>query len=164
MFVGDFQHLVVASYPVVLIMPTEFGTQDAVLLAHGFVQVIFTPVPYPAEKTAQPFSLGLSLDGPSATARLGPVVGESQKRKVPRPFASLPIRSAELHHPAFLRMDAQSIPLESLRQDLINSLRVALHAESHYEIIRIPHQKTVPSHPRSDLPLEPFVQHQVQTH
>src|SRR5216683_5779292 len=67
MFVGDFQHLVVASYPVVLIMPTELGTQDAALLAHGFVQVLFTPVSYPAEKTAQPFSLGLSLDGPSAT-------------------------------------------------------------------------------------------------
>src|SRR5437773_7201991 len=80
MFVGDFQHLVVASYPVVLIMPTEFGTQDAVLLAHGFVQVIFTPVPYPAEKTAQPFSLGLSLDGPSASTRPKTIASPAWKR------------------------------------------------------------------------------------
>ena len=93
-FVGDFQHLVITPHPIVLIVPTEFGAQASVLLAHGFMQVLFTPIPYPAEESAQPLSLGLSLDGPSATARLGPVVGESQKRKVPRPFASLPVRSA----------------------------------------------------------------------
>src|SRR5947209_374362 len=57
-FVGDFQHLVIAPHPIVLIMPTEFGAQASVLLAHGFVQVLFTPVPYPAEESAQPLSLG----------------------------------------------------------------------------------------------------------
>src|SRR5688572_32257878 len=104
----------------------------------------------------------LSLDGPPTTKRLAPVVREPQKRKAPRSLALLPIRSAELHHPAFLRVNAQAKPFEALGQHLINSLGVAFQVEPHYKIIGKPGQKTAPVHPASDVVLEPFIQHGVQ--
>src|SRR5215471_1701395 len=113
--------------------------------------MLFTPVADTAQEAAQSLALGFALDGPSATARLGPVVGESQKRKGSRPLPLLPIRPAKLHHPAFLRVDAQAEPLESLGQDSVHPLRVLLQAESHHEIICVSRQKTVPAHPRADL-------------
>ena len=116
------------------------------------MQVLFAPISYPAQKTAQPLPLRLSLDGPATTERLAPVVREPQKRKAPGSLALLPIRPAELHHPAFLRVNAQPIPLEALGQDLIDPLGVAFQAVPHHKIIRKPYQKTVPVHPRSDVP------------
>jgi hypothetical protein len=51
-------------------------------------------------------------------------------------------------------MDAQSIPLKPLGQDSEYPLGLSFHAVSHDEIIRIPHQKTVPFHPWSDFLLD----------
>src|SRR6266436_7541306 len=132
------------------------------LLSQRLVQIPFTPIAYRTQEAAQPLTFGLSFDGPAAAERLGPVVPEPQKRKAARPPPALPIRSAELHHPAFLRVNAQAEPLEPFGQDLINPLRVSLQTKTHHEIIRIPRQKPVPAHPRSDLGLEPFIQHIVQ--
>jgi hypothetical protein len=89
-------------------------------------------------------------------------VREPQKRKTAGSLALLPIRPVELHHPAFLRVNAQPKPLEALGHYLIDPLGVAFPAEPHHKIIRIPCEKTVPVHPWSDVRLEPFVQHSVQ--
>src|SRR5512140_1645365 len=132
------------------------------LFSQRLVQIPFTPIAYRTQEAAQPLTVGLSFDGPAATERLGPVVPEPQKHKAAWSFPVLPIRPAKLHHPAFLRVNAQAKPLEPLRQNLVNPLRVSLQTKPHHEIIRIPRQNTVPSHPRSDLGLEPFIQHIMQ--
>jgi hypothetical protein len=66
-------------------------------------------------------------------------VREPQKRKTAGSLALLPIRPVELHHPAFLRVNAQPKPLEALGQYLIDPLGVAFQAEPHHKIIRKPY-------------------------
>src|SRR5690349_17336253 len=132
------------------------------LLGQWLMPMLFTPVADTAQEAAQPFALGLTLDCPPATACLGPVVGEAQECKASRSFPPFPIRPAELHHPAFLRVDAQPIPLEPLGQDSKHALRVLLHAEPHHKIICVSRQETVPAHPGSDLRREPLVQYDMQ--
>src|SRR5262245_30780625 len=128
------------------------------LLGQWLVQVLFTPIADAAQETTQPLVLGLAFYGPASTERLGPVVREPQKRKAACPFVPLPIRSAELHHPTLVRMNAQPIPLESLGQDPEHLLCVSLAAKAHYKIIRIPRQKAVSAHSGPHLLLKPLIQ------
>src|ERR1035441_4337929 len=132
------------------------------LFGQWLVPMPLAPFPYAAHEAAQPLALGLAFDGPPATKRFRPVVSKSQKGEAARSFPALPIRPAELHQPAFLRVDTQPIPLEPLGQDSEYPLSLSFHAEPHDEVIRIAHQKAVPFHPRSDFPLEPLVQYFVQ--
>src|ERR1035437_933068 len=121
-----------------------------------------TPFPYFPPKKAQPLALPLAFNGPPALERFRPVVSESQKGEAARSFPALPIRPVELYQPAFLRVDAQPIPLEPLGQDFEYPLGLSFHAEPHDEVIRIPHKKAVPFHPPSDDLLEPLVQYFIQ--
>jgi hypothetical protein len=73
-------------------------------------------------------------------------------------------RPAELHHPAFLRMNAQPKPLESLGQDPIDGLGLSFHAKTHDEVIGVPHQKTGSFNPWTDHGVEPLVQDGMQKH
>src|SRR6266404_7894841 len=132
------------------------------LFGQWLVYVPLAPFRYPAHEAAQPLALRLAFNGPPATERFRPVVSESQKGEASRSLPSLSKRPAELHHPAFLRMNAQPIPLKPLGQDFEYPLGLSFHAVSHDEVIRISHQKAVPFHPRSDFILEPLVQHFMQ--
>ncbi len=73
-FVGHFQHFEVTPHSVVLIVPTELGGKQLMLLGQRPVQIGFTPLAYPAQEAAQPFALGFALDGPPTFECLGPVV------------------------------------------------------------------------------------------
>jgi hypothetical protein len=132
------------------------------LFGQWLVPMPLAPFPYSAHEAAQPLALRLAFNGPPALERFRPVVSETQKGEAARSFPALPIRPAELHQPAFLRVDAQPIPLKPLGQNFEYPLGFSFHAESHDEVIRIPHQKAVPFHPRSNDLLEPLVQYFVQ--
>ena len=86
MLEDDFKPLEVATYPIVLVVATQFRTECPVLLSQWFMAILTTPYPYPFHKPTQSFPDCLALDDPVPTACFGPIVGKSEKVECPLAF------------------------------------------------------------------------------
>jgi hypothetical protein len=74
MLENDFEHLEVATYPIVLVIAAQFQTSGLILLLEWRMAVFTTPCPYPFHKPSQAFPDRLPFDNPVSTACLGPRV------------------------------------------------------------------------------------------
>src|ERR1700690_647280 len=96
-----------------------------------------TPASKGFECAPQPFGCGFALNNPVAFPRLAPVVGEAQKVERarfirPRTVRSDRFGSGKRQQARLLRVEVQSILLEALEDDPVNSLRIASLREANY--------------------------------
>ena len=80
-FINNFQHLVVASDTVILIVPAQLALQGLVLFHDVQVSVDSAPLVHSTQEAAQPFPLRLAFDGPSPVPGFIPVVVEPKERE-----------------------------------------------------------------------------------
>src|SRR6266702_101435 len=93
---------------------------------------------------------------PIVLPRFAPVMSKSQEVKRARFVRSLTARTASVrpskrHQPRLLRVEFQSVFLEALENDPIDSLRISSMRETDHQIIGKSH--------RENLALHPFLQH-----
>src|SRR5437588_225953 len=87
-FINNFQHLVVASDTVILIVPAQLALQGLVLFHDVQVSVDSAPLVQSTQEPAQPFPLRLAFDSPSPVPGFIPVVVEPKERERPTSFPS----------------------------------------------------------------------------
>jgi hypothetical protein len=94
------------------------------------------------------------------------VVGKAQKRErlwALALHAGLPLRkSTKLNQLGLARLQRKREFIESLAQNRLNSFSVFPKLEADYKVIDIPHQISLASQSRFDLPFEPEVQNLMQ--
>jgi hypothetical protein len=133
MLADHFEPLEIATDTIVLVRAAPFRAQDPILLLEWCMAVLTTPCPDPFPQPAQAFPDCLPLDDPVSTARLGPIVGKSQK--VACPLA--PCRGGSAWRPLerkqhrLFGMHGQAKAMEALRPDVhdLMGIRFALAAE-----------------------------------
>jgi hypothetical protein len=114
----------------------EFPTQSFHLHPQWLVQVLPTPLADGLETAAKPLARGLSSNHPSPVPRLAPVMGKTQKVEGARrcalaPGVARPVRWLSKRHQAgLLRVQLQSLLLESPEEHRIDPLRVFLVLEA----------------------------------
>src|ERR671919_2957492 len=114
------------------------------LLLHWLMAVLTTPCPDRFYKTAQSFPDCLALDDPVSTARLGPIVGKSEKVEGPLAFRRLlsTWRPLELNQHRLFGVNGQTKTVEPLRQHIHDPAGLCFQRESHDKMIGKTRQKT----------------------
>ena len=100
-------------------MSAQLATQRRVLLGQTRVSVHPTPMSYPSQRSTESVLRRLALDYSSPLPGTPPIVGEPQHREAALALRAAPRRlrrSAKLHHPRLVRMQAKTVLLQPLRQ------------------------------------------------
>jgi hypothetical protein len=126
------QGLVVARDAVIPKVPFEFPAQSFHLHPQRLVQVLPTPLADGFEAAGKPLARGPSPNGPTPLPGLAPVMGKTQKVEGARRGSLAPgglgpvLRWPKRHQPRLLRVQFQSVFLESPEEHHIDSLGVFL--------------------------------------
>jgi hypothetical protein len=126
--------------------------------AHPIVSVAATPVPYALERSAQTTTARLSLHDPAPSTGLSPVVSEAQQVEGSR-RRTVVLRPVESDQPGLLRVQSQTVPLESLRQYFPDSASVFFQREAHDRVVCEPDEEGLTLEPWLHFLFEPHVQH-----
>jgi len=160
--VHQFHCFVVSSDAEISVVTLEFRLQTTVLLGNTPVSVVTAPGPDSFVSPIQASTPRPSLDCPSSSPRLPPVMGETEKVECPGTFGLFSGWSTELDKPALGRMDGQTEPSEPFGQHRKDALCIVAQRTTDDKIINESHYET-PS-PQTGLHIlrYPFVQHVVQ--
>src|SRR2546425_1342771 len=164
MLENDFEPLEVATYPIVLVIATQFQTSGLLLLLEWRMAVFTTPCPYPFHKPTQAFPNCLPLDDPVSTACLGPIVGKSEQVEGPLAPGRLvatwwPLERSQ--HRLF-GMNGQAETGKPPREDFHHPAGVGFQLEADDKIIGKTRYKAPALHPGAHVFDKPFVQDPMQ--
>src|SRR6202165_6116599 len=157
---------VVRRTSVVLVMAAELGVQGFLLLFHRIVPMPFAPVPDCLQSSAEPCGNRLHVHCELPLSAAGAYVHKAQEIEGCRFLSLLPrvlgCISPEFQQPRLLRVQCQTLFLESLRQDTQHLFCVLLVLEAQDGIISKADLVGFPFQPGLHFVLEPFVENVVQ--
>jgi hypothetical protein len=158
------QHTLVAPYPIVLEVATQFLAPHPVLGWQGCMTRVTTPLPEQLLGSAYAFTGRLPLDDPVAPARFRPEMGKSEKLEcaVPRVGILVEFRLPKRNQRGLRGMNGETKAVEPLRQYVHESAGVVFPFKADDELIRETNQEASPFHPWFDLVLVPFIQYLVK--
>jgi hypothetical protein len=145
-------------------VPVDASHERGVLLLDRQVPMASAPVGDGRDGPSQARPARLERRHPSASPSSPPIEGEPEEVEGRRSLAArLPRRRArERQEPGLVRMKAEPEPLEAMSHYGHHPLRVVLSLETDDEIVSVPDQVRLASHPRKDVALEPEVEHVVK--
>src|SRR5262249_44830164 len=154
----------VAVHPEVVVVAHQPPLERGVLLLDRPVPMASAIVGDGRDGPSEARPARLEARYPSTCPAPPPVKREAAEVEARRSLALRLIarRATKEEQAGLVRMQLQPVPLESLRQHLHHPLRVVLSLEGDHEVIRVPDQARSAPEPRSDVVLEPKIEHVVE--
>ena len=132
-------------------MAAQLATQRRPLLPRLPVPMRTAPSANPPQRSAESVLGRLALDDPSPLPGASPIVREPQHREAALALRAAPLRlrrSAKLHHPRLLRVQAKAVLLQPFRQHRKHPPRIVLVLEHQRRIISVTDLEGPPPKPR----------------